>query len=43
MISKTERAQTKFSPGTSQRTLQSNRLKALRVAEALIKLELDKG
>jgi hypothetical protein len=43
MISKTEKAQTKFSPGTSQHTLQRNRLKALRIAEAVIKLELDKG
>ncbi|HEX2993693.1 MAG TPA: hypothetical protein VHP14_02650 [Anaerolineales bacterium] len=43
MISKTEKAQAKFSPGTSQHTLQRNRLKALRIAEALIKLELDKG
>lgn len=37
MISKTEKAQAKFSPGTSQHTLQRNRLKALRIAEALIK------
>jgi len=43
MISKTEKAQAKFSPGTSQHTLQRNRLKALRKAEALIKVELDKG
>jgi hypothetical protein len=43
MISKTEKAQAKFAPGTSQHTLQRNRLKALRTAEALIKVELDKG
>ncbi|HET9910727.1 MAG TPA: hypothetical protein VFQ13_02495 [Anaerolineales bacterium] len=43
MISKTEKAQAKFSPGTSQHTLQRNRLKALRIADAVIKLELDKG
>jgi hypothetical protein len=43
MISKTEKAQAKFSPGTSQHTLQRNRLKALRIAEEWIKLELDKG
>jgi len=43
LINKVEEAQAKFSPGTSQHTLQRNRLKALRVAEALIKTELDKG
>jgi len=43
MISKTEKAQAKFSPGTSQHTLQRNRLKALCIAKALIKVELDKG
>jgi hypothetical protein len=43
MISKTDKAQAKFTLGTSQHTLQRNRLKALRVAEALIKMELDKG
>lgn len=43
MISKTEKAQAKFSPGSSQYTLQRNRLKALRNAEALIKVELEKG
>lgn len=41
MISKTETAQAGFSPGTSQYTLLRNRLKALRIAEARIKLELD--
>ena len=43
MISKTKKAEAKFSPGTSQHTLQRNRLKTLRIAEALIKMELDKG
>jgi hypothetical protein len=43
MISKTEKAQAKFSPGTSQHTLQRNRLQALRIAEERIKVELDKG
>ena len=42
MISKTEKAQAKFSQGTSQHTLQRNRLKALRIAEERIKVELDK-
>ncbi|MCW5860856.1 MAG: hypothetical protein KIS63_21360, partial [Caldilineales bacterium] len=41
MISKAEKAQAKFSPGTSQHTLQRNRLKALRMAEASIKMALD--
>jgi hypothetical protein len=36
MISKTEKSQVKFSPGTSQYTLARNRLKALRIASALI-------
>lgn len=43
MITKTEKAQAKFSPGTSQHTLQQNRLKALHIAEALLKVELDRG
>jgi hypothetical protein len=34
MISKTEKAQAKFSPGTSQHSLLRNRLKALRMAKA---------
>lgn len=42
MISKTDKTQAKFTPGTSQHTLQRNRLKALRIAEALIKAELEK-
>jgi hypothetical protein len=36
MISKTETTQVKFSPGTSPHTLARNRLKALRIASALI-------
>ena len=40
MASKTEKAQAKFSPGTSQHTLQRNRLKALRIAGSLIRVEL---
>ena len=43
MISKAEKAQAKFSPGTSQYTLQQNRLKAFQIAEALIKAELNRG
>ena len=43
MISKTNKSQEKFAPGSSQHTLQTNRLKALRIAEAQIKLELSKG
>jgi hypothetical protein len=43
MISKAEKAQVKFTPGTSQHTLQRNRLKALRIAEALVAVELNKG
>ncbi|MGV0028217.1 hypothetical protein [Phormidesmis priestleyi] len=40
MISKTEKAQAKFSLGTSQHTLLKNRLKSLLMSEALIKLKL---
>lgn len=43
MIGRTEKSQAKFSPGTSQHTLQRNRLKALRIAESLVKAELDKS
>jgi hypothetical protein len=43
MISKAKKAQAKFTPGTSQHTLQRNRLRAMRAAEALIKVELNKG
>ena len=42
MIGKGEKAQAKFAPGTSQHTLQANRLKALRIAEALMEMELNK-
>jgi hypothetical protein len=43
MITKTGNARAKFPPRTSQHTLQQNRLKALRIAEALIKAELNRG
>ncbi len=43
MISKTEKAQEKFSPGTSQHTLQRNRLRALRKAEVLIQVALNES
>ncbi len=36
MISKSEKAQGKFLPGTSQHTLQRNRIKALRIASEMI-------
>ena len=36
MIGKTEKSQVKVSPGTSQHTLARNRIKALRIASALI-------
>ena len=39
MVCRTEGTHAKFSPGTSQHTLQQNRLKALRIAEARLKLE----
>lgn len=42
MIDRVENTRTQFSPGTSQHTLQRNRLAALRVAEALVKAELDR-
>jgi hypothetical protein len=40
MISKTEKAKEKFAQGTSQHTLQRNRLKALNIASTLILKEL---
>ena len=40
MIGKTRKAQARFPPGTSQHTLQRNRLKALRIADTLIKVLL---
>ncbi|EHL05653.1 hypothetical protein HMPREF0322_03673 [Desulfitobacterium hafniense DP7] len=36
MINRTEKAQEKFAQGTSQHTLQMNRLKALHIASSLI-------
>lgn len=39
-ISKCEKVQPKLRPGTSQHTLLARRLKALRIAEALIAREL---
>ena len=42
MIGKTVQAQPKFPAGTSQHTLLQNRLKALRIAEALTKAKLDR-
>lgn len=41
MIGRTEKSYARFAPGTSQHTLLRNRLKALRIAEALIRQELD--
>ncbi len=41
MIGKTEKAQAKFSPGTSQHTLSRNRLKALHIASAFISRSLE--
>jgi hypothetical protein len=43
MITRTGNTRAKFPPGTSQHSLQQNRLKALRKAEARIKVELEKG
>ncbi len=40
MTTKSEKAQAKFAPGTSQHTLQRNRLRAFRTAEALIGAKL---
>ncbi|MEG6520712.1 hypothetical protein [Desulfotomaculum sp. 1211_IL3151] len=42
MIERGEKAQEKFAPGTSQYTLQKNRIKALYIASSLIKKELAK-
>ena len=42
MICKTKKSQAMFSLGTSQNTLQQNRLKALRIAEAFITMEMAK-
>lgn len=43
MIAKAEEAKAKFAPGTSHHTLQRNRLKALRIAEALVETQLHRG
>ncbi len=43
MLRKTEEAQAKFSPGTSQYTLLRNRLKALRVALSLLERKGTEG
>lgn len=40
MIDRSEKAQEKFAQGTSQHTLQKNRIKALYIASSLIKKEL---
>lgn len=40
MIERSEKAQEKFTQGTSQYTLQKNRIKALYIASSLIKNEL---
>jgi hypothetical protein len=41
MINRTENAKMKFKEGRSQYSLQRNRLRALRIAEALIMKELE--
>ncbi len=41
MIGTSENAQEKFAAGTSQHTLLQNRIKALKIAKRLIKIELD--
>lgn len=40
MTTRSEKAQAKLAPGTSQHTLQRNRLRAFRVAQALISAKL---
>lgn len=42
MIDRVEGTRAKFAPGTSQHTLQRNRLNALRVAQAVTQTELDR-
>ncbi len=42
MAGRTENARMRFAPGTSQHTLQRNRLKALRIAESLVTGEMDR-
>jgi hypothetical protein len=41
MIDRVDNTQTKFSPGTSQHSLQRNRLKALRIARSVVTSRLD--
>ncbi len=43
MIGKAEKAQAGFAPGTAQHSLQRNRLRALRIAERLVRMEMDGG
>lgn len=43
MIGRAEKAQAKFSPGTSQHTLQRNRLRALHIAEELVARQVAEG
>jgi len=43
MIARTENVRTKFAPGTSQHALQRNRLKALRIAEELVRREIERA
>jgi hypothetical protein len=42
MMSRTDKTRARFSPGTSQHSLQRNRLEALRIMQALTKVELDR-
>jgi RimJ/RimL family protein N-acetyltransferase len=42
MVERTEKSQAKFPAGTSQHSLQRNRLAALRVGEAFVKAEFDR-
>lgn len=43
MVNRTEKAKAKFAQGTSQHTLQTNRLKALNIASSLISKGLAEG
>lgn len=42
MIDRSEKAMSQFAPGTSQHSLQRNRLKALRIAAALTEAQLER-
>ena len=42
LIERVEGAEAKFAPGTSQNTLQRNRLAALRIARAVVRAELER-